>query len=160
MIDLKDLPLMEGVDRKIQLKDPSNESNSAGSIYLRLLFKPQMITKKKTSTGSLISATKTLTGVISVGGESVVKSGTTFVGTGVNLVGSGAGSVISGFGGILKNNNNNNNKGSINSRDIKQVITESSQSETLPSGMDNTRTSSVSHFIESIGNSYSFHVKL
>ncbi|RHZ44602.1 hypothetical protein Glove_718g62 [Diversispora epigaea] len=167
VFNLVDIPTFEAIERKIPLINNNNNNNnnnnsstvpsSAGSINLHLRFEPQMISKKRITSGTFMTATKTLTGVISGGGESVVKGGTFMVGTGanivgsgVNLVGSGAGSVVSGFGGMLKINDNTTATRSIKSQEVTESPTEVSPPSVLTNTPRSSSTETTSHFIENI----------
>ncbi|RHZ70067.1 hypothetical protein Glove_275g56 [Diversispora epigaea] len=154
VLDLANIPIFEAVERKIPLIINSNNnknnnnntvSSSAGSMNLRLRFEPQMISKKRISSETFMTDTKTLTGVISGGGESVIKSGAFIVGTRANIVGSGvnlmslgAGSGVSGFGGMLKMNDNTTATRKVSSPSVLTNTPRSSSTETT------------SHFIENI----------
>ncbi|CAG8492979.1 2591_t:CDS:10 [Racocetra fulgida] len=103
-LDLSDLPTFEKVDRRVQLYDPKT-SEPAGFMNLSVLFNPQLITKKKLTTGSLAGATRTLTNIGTGIGGTVVSGGDTFIRTGAGFVSTGANSVAGAVGsgfGLLK----------------------------------------------------------
>ncbi|CAG8544777.1 1017_t:CDS:10 [Diversispora eburnea] len=112
---------------------------------------------KRISSGTFMTATKTLTGVISGGGDAVVKGGTfavgngaNIIGSGVNFVGSGAGNVVSEVGGIFKMNDNTTR--SIKLQEVMDSPTEVSSPAAFTNTSKSASTETSSHFIENIAN--------
>ncbi|CAG8554198.1 5902_t:CDS:10 [Paraglomus occultum] len=98
-IDLRDLNPFEGVEREIPLAE------NQGSVFVRLLFRPEFIMKKRATTGTFAVAGNAAANVASAAGHGIVGAGSTIVGggakvvgTGAKMVGGGARAVGSGFG--------------------------------------------------------------
>jgi hypothetical protein len=88
--------------KEIQLKNELKSSTPGGKLILHIVFRPELVARKKQNSGGVVDgATRALTGIGTGVGSAVTNSGS-FVGSKANSLVSGAGNVVGSGFGLLK----------------------------------------------------------
>ena len=81
-IPIVDLEPLKQTKKEVPLTSVKDSKISAGTVYLNLLFIPELLDKKKRHSGAF-DPRRTITGI----GNTAISGGTNIVGSGFNLVG-------------------------------------------------------------------------